>query len=67
LPIPKFPWEEISVDLILGLPRTEEGYDAIVTIVCRLTKMAHFVPARQTASAEDLVRIIIREVVRLHG
>lgn len=25
LPIPTLPWEEIAMDLIVGLPRTEEG------------------------------------------
>ena len=67
LPIPNLPWEEISVDLIVGLPVTEEGWDAILTIVCRLTKMAHFIPTTQTASAEDIARLILREVIRLHG
>ncbi|PHJ20457.1 transposon tf2-1, partial [Cystoisospora suis] len=44
LEIPEAPWEEISIDLIVGLPKTTEGYESIVTIVCRLTKMAHFIP-----------------------
>lgn len=60
------PWEDISIDLIVGLPVTEEGFDAIATIVCRLTKMAHFGPTKQTAAAEDLLRAIIRNV-RLRG
>ncbi|PHJ15677.1 transposon tf2-1, partial [Cystoisospora suis] len=67
LPIPSLPWEEISINLIVGLPVTEDGWDAILTIVCRLTKMAHFIPTTQTASAEDIARLILREVIRLHG
>ncbi|PHJ15676.1 gag-pol, partial [Cystoisospora suis] len=67
LPIPSLPWEETSIDLIVGLPVKEEGWDAILTIVCRLTKMAHFIPTTQTASAEDIARLILQEVIRLHG
>ncbi|PHJ25527.1 dna rna polymerases superfamily protein [Cystoisospora suis] len=67
LEIPEAPWGEISIDLIVGLPRTTEGHDAILTIVCRLTKMAHFVPTTVNISAEGIAQILNREVVRLHG
>jgi hypothetical protein len=33
----------------------------------RLTKVAHFIPMKQTSSTTDLVRLYIKEVVRLHG
>ncbi|PHJ20959.1 retrotransposon ty3-gypsy sub-class, partial [Cystoisospora suis] len=67
LEIPEVPWEEISIDLIVGLPKTSEDYEVIVTIVCRLTKMAHFIPAKMNITAEELAQLLIREVVRLHG
>ncbi|PHJ24915.1 retrotransposon ty3-gypsy subclass [Cystoisospora suis] len=67
LPIPNFPWEVINVDLILGLPKGRNGLDAIVTFVCQLTKMAHFIPVYQTIGAEGLGHVLVREVVRLHG
>lgn len=67
LPTPLFPWEVINVDLILGLPKGRDGYDAIVTFVCQLTKMAHFVPTHQTIGAEELGHVLVREAVRLHG
>ncbi|PHJ19523.1 retrotransposon ty3-gypsy subclass [Cystoisospora suis] len=67
LPIPEAPWEEIAMDLIVGLPKTKEGWDAILTVVCRLTKMAHFIPTRQCASTEEVAKLLMREVIRLHG
>ncbi|PHJ15811.1 retrotransposon ty3-gypsy subclass, partial [Cystoisospora suis] len=67
LPIPSAPWEDTALDLIIGLPTTEDKYDAIATIVCRLTKMAHFVPTKQTAAADDIADILIKDVIRLHG
>ncbi|PHJ24861.1 retrotransposon ty3-gypsy subclass [Cystoisospora suis] len=57
LAIPVAAWEEIRMDLILGLPTTREGHDAIVTIVCRLTKMAHFIPCVHTISAQELAKM----------
>ena len=39
-------WESISMDFIVGLPRTPKGHDSIWVIVDRLTKVAHFVAIR---------------------
>lgn len=55
------------MELVLGLPKTEKGYDAIVAIACQLTKNAHFVPTRQMATTEGLRRIITKDTARLHG
>ena len=42
LPVPARCWGSISTDFITGLPRTANGYDAILVFVDRLSKMAHF-------------------------
>lgn len=52
LPIPRAPQEEISVDRIVGLPKTPEGYEAIATTGRRLTKMAHFIPTTANITSE---------------
>jgi hypothetical protein len=41
LPIPTWKWEDISMDFIVGLPRTTKGFDSIRVIIDRLTKIAH--------------------------
>jgi hypothetical protein len=46
LPIPAWKWEDISMDFIVGLPRTVKGFDYIWVIVDRLTKIAHFLPLK---------------------
>jgi hypothetical protein len=35
-------------------------------VIDRLTKVAHFIPMKQTSSAANLVPLYIKEVVRLH-
>ena len=67
LPIPEWKWTRISIDFIVGLPRTRGGNDSIWVIVDRLTKSAHFVPVKTTYNTDILAGIYIREIVRLHG
>jgi hypothetical protein len=66
LPIPKRPWSSISTDFIVELPPSK-GFTAIAVWVCRLTKMAHFVPCSTSVTAEDTAKIFIHQVYRLHG
>jgi hypothetical protein len=57
LPIPQERWKDIAMDFITGLPLSE-GYNAICTIICRLTKERHYVPCHWGdggTSAEETV------------
>ncbi|PHJ23283.1 retrotransposon ty3-gypsy subclass [Cystoisospora suis] len=63
LPTPKYPWEVINTDLIMGLPKGKDGFDAIVTFVCQLTKMAHLVPEQQSINASELGEVLWVEVL----
>jgi hypothetical protein len=48
LKVLEWKWEEIGMDFIVGLPRTQKGYDSILVIVDRLTKVTHFIPTKMT-------------------
>ncbi|KAI3680701.1 hypothetical protein L6452_35475 [Arctium lappa] len=67
LEIPVWKWDEITMDLVTGLPRSPKGHDAIWVIVDRLTKSAHFLPIKETYSLETLARLYIDEIVTRHG
>nr|GEZ92274.1 putative reverse transcriptase domain-containing protein [Tanacetum cinerariifolium] len=60
-------WERITMDFIVGLPRTPSGYDSIWVIVDRLTKLAHFLPVKTTDSIEKLAQLYLKEVFCRHG
>ncbi|XP_057729979.1 uncharacterized protein LOC130945265 [Arachis stenosperma] len=65
--IPQWKWESTAMDFVSGLPRTRTGFDAIWVIVDRLTKLAHFLPIRMNYTLEELARLYIKGIVRLHG
>jgi hypothetical protein len=67
LKIPKWKWEEIGMDFIVGLPHTSAGYDSIWVIVDRLTKVAHFIPMKTTYSGAKLAELYMAHIVCLHG
>jgi hypothetical protein len=67
LRIPEWKWEEIGIDFIVGLPRTQAGYDSIKVIVDHLTKVVHFIPVKTTYSGAKLVELYMSRIVCLHG
>ena len=55
------------MDFVVGLPLTSSRHNAILVVVDKLTKSAHFIPVRDTYDVTDVARVFINEIVRLHG
>ena len=66
IPIPNQPWKSISLDFITDLPLSS-GFDCILVVVDRFTKMAHFEPCTKSITAKGCVNILLRTVFKLHG
>jgi hypothetical protein len=67
LPVPETRWETVSMDFIMQLPMTKQGNDAIMVVVDKLSKQAHFIPTKTNVSAPEVASLFFREIVRHHG
>ncbi|GKC29975.1 putative reverse transcriptase domain-containing protein [Tanacetum coccineum] len=63
---PQWKWDNITMDFVIKLPKSSQGYDTIWVIVDRLTKSAIFIPMRETDPLEKLARMYLKEVVTRH-
>jgi hypothetical protein len=55
------------MDFIVGLPKTQNGYDSIWVIVDHLSKFAHFIPVKTNYKGSKLTELYIARIVCLHG
>ena len=66
LPIPRDYWTSISMDFITNLPKSK-GFDCIMVVVCRLSKMVHIIANKTTDTAKEISRLFIENVFKNHG
>jgi hypothetical protein len=66
-PFPKHPFQEIALDWVGPLPRTQRGNDFLLNVTDRLTKYAISIPCRQTMNKEQLAEALYYDVFLVHG
>jgi transposase InsO family protein len=66
LSVPSRPWQSISMDFIIKLP-ISKGFDSILVVVDRHSKMVHFFPTVESLSSSELAKLFLEHVFKLHG
>ena len=64
LPVPNELWVDISINFILGLPRSKRVRVSIFVVVDRFSKMKHFITCHKT---DDVTDLFFREIVLPHN
>ncbi|KAL6211868.1 hypothetical protein ACLB2K_017091 [Fragaria x ananassa] len=65
LSIPAHNWEDISIDFVEGMTKSN-GFNAITVIVDRLSKFTHFVVVAHPFSAANIIYTFLRNIFLLH-
>ena len=60
-------WEVISMDFITGFLMTWNQHDSIMVVVDKLTKAVHFIPVKSIDKTNDIAKIFMRDIFKLHG
>jgi hypothetical protein len=67
LDIPTRRWSHVSMDFVVHLPKTKNGFDSLFVVVDRFTKRAHFIPHYVTDTAANVAFLFFKHVIALHG
>ena len=55
------------MDFITGFPMTWRQHDSIMVVVDKLTKETHFILVKSTHKTDDIAKIFMKEIFKLHG
>jgi hypothetical protein len=66
LPIPQGAWQDLTIDFMEGLPKSE-GYNSILVLVDKFSKYPHFSPLKHPFTATKVAQVFLDNIVKLHG
>ncbi|GJP49384.1 hypothetical protein CLOM_g8601 [Closterium sp. NIES-68] len=64
---PSRSWQLVMMDFVTGMPAGSFDNDAILVVVDRLTKMAHFAACKTTITDGQTAKQFLTNIVRLHS
>jgi hypothetical protein len=67
LPIAERRWDSVSMDFVVELPPSPGGFNAVLTVVDRLSKMTYFIPTTTNLTAEGAAQLFFENIVCRHG
>ena len=59
---PNVPFHTISMDFILVLPRSREGYDSVMSVTCKFSKRVTLVPGKKTWTAKQWAEALLERL-----
>jgi len=65
LQVPLQKWSSVSLDLVIGLSKSN-GYNILLVVVDRLSKMAHYIPTTMDVNSKQVARLFFDNIFRLH-
>ncbi|OWZ18625.1 LOW QUALITY PROTEIN: Retroelement [Phytophthora megakarya] len=65
--VPPDCWKSISLDFVFDFPADRHGNICILVFVCRLSKMVHLAPVRDTVTGEQTAALFLDGVFGYHG
>jgi len=67
LPVPDRLWQDVSMNFVLGLPKTIMKNDSVFVVVDHFSKMTNFLSCSKTFDASKINQIYFDGMVKLHG
>ena len=67
LAIPEWKFDHIEMDFVTGFPKSKRGNDAIFVVIDKLTKVAHFLPIKESIITAQLAELYTSRIVSFHG
>ena len=66
LPVIEHPWDSITMDFIIGLPKSKDN-SFIIVVVDRFSKYVTFIAAPTDCTGEETKRLFLKHVVKYWG
>lgn len=66
LSVAEAPWEDVSLDFVVELPRTQRNKYFVMVVVDRFLQMTHFVSCNKRLDASPMADFYFKEIVKLY-